>query len=391
MKKIKVAFFAEILIEDFDGASRTMFQLLNRIPRDQFEFQFYCGMPPKNDLGFEVVELPAFRIPFNSTYKAVFPHFSKGKMRQKLADFQPDIIHIASPSPLGNFASDYAQKHQIPIISIYHTHFITYIKYYFRKLPALLPFFYKKSVNMTRNFYKNIDRIYIPTPQIKEELQDICQLDGQNMQIWQRGIDQNLFNPNKLNKDYLFKITKNHHPTILFASRLVWEKNLKVLIELYNLCQEKKLPYNFVVAGDGVAREEVEKQMPNAHFTGMVSHEELAILYASSDIYVFPSDTESFGNVVIEAMASGVPCVVANGGGPKSLITDGENGFLCPTNDTAYYLEKIQLILNNPELRASIIEKGLTFVKPLSWDNLANIYFNDLREMAQYSSMETIF
>ena len=386
MPKLKVAFFAEILIADFDGASRTMYQIINRIPRDEFEFLFFCGVPPKADIGFEVEVLPAVTIPFNKSYKAVIPHFSKGRIRKKLAEFQPDVIHIASPSPLGEFAVSYAKKNELPIISIYHTHFITYMKYYFRAAPWLSPFFYKRSVAMTRKFYQNVDLVYVPTPQIIEELQTICDLKPDNLKLWQRGIDQTLFNPNKQDTAYIRNITQNEQPTILFASRLVWEKNLQGLLDLYDLCQERGLPYNFVVAGDGVARVAAEKAMPKAHFLGMLDHETLAKVYASSDIYFFPSDTESFGNVVIEAMASGLPCVVANGGGPMSLIQDGENGFLCPTNDTAYYLDKIELLLNNDSLRNEMIRKGLAFTETLSWERLAGIYFEDVKKVTQASA-----
>lgn len=388
LSKIKVAFFAEILIEDFDGASRTMYQLLHRIPRDEFEFMFFCGVPPDQELGFEVVQLPTVRIPFNKTYKAVIPHFSKGRMRRKLAEFQPDVIHIASPSPLGNFAADYANEKNIPILSIYHTHFITYMKYYFRKLPLLTPFFYKKSIKLTRDFYQKIDLVYTPSGQVIDELKNICKLKGDNLKLWQRGIDKTLFNPNKRDEAYLYNITKNNKPTILFASRLVWEKNLQQLINLYDLCQERGMSVNFVVAGDGVARTAAEAQMPEAHFLGMIAHQELAKLYATADVYFFPSDTESFGNVIIEAMASGLPCVAADGGGPKSLIKDGENGYLCPPNDVEYYLAKIEKLLSDEVLRTKIIAGGLAFTDTLSWKNLAQTYFDDLRTLKLRLSKE---
>jgi glycosyltransferase involved in cell wall biosynthesis len=380
-KKTKVAFFAEILIHDFDGASRTMYQLLDRIPHEEFEFQFFCGVPPDKDLKSKVVTLPKIRIPFNSSYSMVIPHFSKGKIRRELEDFKPDVIHIASPSALGDFAATYAKKNNIPVISIYHTHFITYMKYYFRKLPFLLPFAYKKSIKITQNFYRDIDLVYAPSQQIIDELKDICELDGSNLKLWQRGIDKELFNPKKKDEKYLQNITNNDFPNILFASRLVWEKNLQMLISLYELCEKQNKQVNFIVAGDGVARKEAEAKMPKAHFLGMISHEDLATVYASSDVYFFPSDTESFGNVIIEAMASGLPCVAADGGGPKSLIVDDVSGYLCPPNDAEYYLEKIDNLLENETLRDRIIKGGLEFTDTLSWEKLAETYFTDLVTM----------
>ncbi len=380
---MKVAFFAEILIEDFDGASRTMYQLLHRIPREEFEFMFFCGVPPDQDLRSEVVELPTVQLPFNASYRAVVPWFSKGKMRKKLREFAPDVIHIASPSPLGNFAADYAKANDIPVLSIYHTHFITYMQYYFRAVPFLIPAAYRRAIKMTHDFYEKIDVVLAPSRQVIEELQTICKLDGSNLKLWQRGIDQDLFSPTKRDPHYLRDRLGNDDPILLFASRIVWEKNLQTLIDLYALCQKRDAKINFVIAGDGTGRAAAESKMPKAHFLGMLSHEDLAVAYASADVYFFPSDTETFGNVIIEAMASGLPCVAADGGGPKSLITEGENGFLCPPHEPEKYLKKIQMLLENEELRERIIRGGLEFVRPLSWDNLAERYFDELRRLGQ--------
>lgn len=381
MKKIKVAFFAEILIQDFDGASRTMFQLINRIPKAEFEFIFFCAVPPKEDIGFEIIKIPALQIPFNNTYKIGFPFFSKSKIYKRLDKFQPDIIHFASPTPLARLAKKYALKNGIPVTAIYHTHFISYIKYYFKGLPSLITPFYNLAKNLTHSFYHDPDRVYVPTLQIIEELKSICNIQNSQLILWQRGIDQKLFNPTKRNPNVIKRITQNTHPTILFASRLVWEKNLQALIDLYQIYQDKNTPINFIVAGDGVARKAAQKQMPKAHFVGMISHIELSILYASSDVYFFPSDTETFGNVVIEAMASGLPCVVADGGGPKSIIKHGVNGFLCPTNDIDNYFEKIQLLLNNKILSDQFIREGLKTTQSMSWEHLAKVYFDDLKSL----------
>lgn len=109
-RKIKIAFFADILVKDFDGASRTMFHIIERIPKDEFEFVFFCGMPPKENIGYEVFVVPSIPIPFNSTYKLAIPMFSWFSMRKRLKEFRPDVIHIASPSPLGDFAFQYKRS-----------------------------------------------------------------------------------------------------------------------------------------------------------------------------------------------------------------------------------------------------------------------------------------
>jgi glycosyltransferase involved in cell wall biosynthesis len=202
------------------------------------------------------------------------------------------------------------------------------------------------------------------------------------MKIWQRGIDHQLFNPSKKRPKMIRGISQNDKPNILFVSRLVWEKNLQTLVDFYQTNQKNGAPYNLIIAGDGVARTELEEQMPKAFFLGSVNHQKLAQLYASADVFLFTSITETYGNVVIEAMSSGLPCVIANGGGSKSFIESGVNGFLCHPTDANDYFQKIQNLMNQPALHQTFVKNGLQYTKDLCWDTLANIYFEDVKKLA---------
>lgn len=181
------------------------------------------------------------------------------------------------------------------------------------------------------------------------------------------------------------KFTGNDKKNIIFASRLVWEKNLKVLVELYELIQKQVLPYNLIVAGDGLAKEELEQMMPSAYFTGYMNHDHLSELYASSDYFVFTSITETFGNVITEAMASGLPCLIADGGGSKSLIKQGINGFLCKPHQAKDYLHKIQLLEEHPEFCRMMKIQAIKDVSQLSWDHLVQSLFTQMKELVLQS------
>lgn len=301
-----------------------------------------------------------------------------------LSMFQPDVIHIATPSSLGFFALNYAKKQGIPVLSIYHTHFISYIKYYLKNLPFLINFTEAVIARTYRKFYNKCDLTYIPTHQIAKEL-EAYGVSTQNFKLWQRGINTSLFSPDKRDRAFIKRLTHNDYPSILFASRLVWEKNLETLFAIYDRVQVLGLKVNFLVAGNGVAEEDARARMKDAFFCGFLPHETLAKVYASSDIFLFTSVSESYGNVVIEAMASGCVPVIARGGGSQALVDDGITGFLCNPDEPDDYIEKIKKLLDNYPLRKKMQFEGLEFTSTLDWESLAKVYFNDIKYLAHYS------
>jgi len=381
MRKIKVLFVADMLIPDLDGASRTMFQLIDRISPDRYEYLFICGTGPDRIGSFECVRVASFKVIGNSTYRMATTLFQRLDLDMRIDRFSPDVIHISTPSPLGNYALKVAKKLGVPVISIYHTHFVSYVDYYIRDFPALLDFTKEKVKTGMRNFYNQCDLVYVPSKSIMTEL-EATGIRPDVFKLWQRGIDHRLFSPARYDPFLMKDITGNDDPCILFASRLVWEKNLQTMIDLYRLLKDRNLLFNFVVAGEGVAQDELKRQMPDAFFLGRLEHGQLAKVYASSDVFFFPSVTETFGNVVLEAMASGLPCVIADGGGSRDFITNGENGFKCTPTDAEDFLEKIMRILNQQQLKNSFKRAGIETSKKYTWENLANEYFEDLKSLA---------
>jgi len=381
-KRIKVAFFAEILVEDFDGASRTMFQIIKRIDPENFEFLFFCGTGPEKLYGFDCVCVPSIGVPLNGTYKMALPALAAGRIRSTLEQFAPDVIHIATPSILGNFALKFAYRYQIPVISVYHTHFISYVDYYLRYAPFFIDMVKPLVSENQKNFYNQCDIVYVPAESISADLRSM-NIEAWRLKLWKRGLDTGVFSPDRRNPRVMREITGNSKPTILFASRLVWEKNLETLIAIYTEIKKRNIDVNFLVVGDGVARKACEKRMPEAIFIGKIEHAQLAVLYASADIFLFPSISETYGNVVLEAMASGLPCIVANGGGSADFIEQGINGFKCKPNDAEDYIAKMLLLLTDKSLRVQFAEKGLVQSKNCNWEHLTEIYFNDLERLSK--------
>ncbi len=381
-KKVRVAFFTDILTKELDGAIKTMYQLIDRIPDEQFEFMFICGTPPNNKMKQKIVKVPAVTLSFNCTYKAAIPFLNKRKLTRELSDFNPDIIHISTPSLLGFFALNYANKNHIPVLTIYHTHFISYLGYYLKLLPFLIKPAESIAQNLYKKFYNKCNMIYTPTMQMVTELRKLG-VSEKLLKIWQRGIDTNIFNPSKKDTAFMEGITGNDKPCILFTSRLVWEKNIETLFNIYDEAQTQQLDVNFIITGIGVAEQIARQRMKKAIFLGFVDHTTLAKIFASSDIFLFPSISETYGNVVVEAMACGCTPVIARGGGSQSLVMDGETGFLCEPNNAKEYIQKINIALHDNALKEKMKFSGLQYTSTLKWQTLANIYFKDINSLAQ--------
>ena len=373
--KIKVAFFADLLLRDYDGCTRTVFHIIDRLPKDKYEVIFIGAELPKENFNFKCIEITKIRIPFNKNYKMAIPHFNKSNIDDALNEFQPDIIHVTTPSPLGHYALNYASKYNIPVSTIYHTHYLSYVEYYLRKFPSLIPLAKRAVARYSRSFYNYCDKILLPTQEMKHEF-ELNNISTQNIILWPRGLDNSIFNVSKKDVPRIHSITGNSKPNILFASRLVWEKNLETLANIYSEIKRRKLDVNFLIAGDGVAKTQLMQKMPDAYFLGTVTQEDLSFYYASSDVFVFPSISETYGNVVIEAMASGLPCIVANGGGSKSFVDHGKNGFICEANHASSYVNRIEDIIYDEALKAEFIKKGLEYTKDLEWESLVSKFFN---------------
>jgi phosphatidylinositol alpha 1,6-mannosyltransferase len=152
------------------------------------------------------------------------------------------------------------------------------------------------------------------------------------------------------------------------VSRLVREKDLADLVEVHRILREREVRHRLVLVGDGPMRHELEVALPDAHFAGHQSGEALARWYASADVFVFPSTTETLGNVVLEALASGLPAVVVDRGGPRDLVVGGETGWVARANDPADIADRLQSLLQSPELRERMAAAGLASSAARDWE-----------------------
>jgi glycosyltransferase involved in cell wall biosynthesis len=377
MGKVKIVFFIDVLKKDFDGVSNTTHQIASRLPRGVFDAIFITPLPPDDaSFPFPVYQCPSIDIPLYKQYKLALPKKMKG-LETILDNFAPDVIHWSTPSALGWYAVKYAKKRRIPAVSIYHTHFTSYVEYFLRFVPGVD----KISPPIARrllSLYKDCALVLAPTDSMKKYLQ-VLRVEGDKIKVWGRGVNQHLFSPSHRDERFFNQYGLKDEKKILFVSRLVSYKSTDSLIDLHQLLDKK---HKLIITGDGPDTARMKSKMKGAVFTGKLTGENLSKVFASADVFIFPSVTETFGNVVLEAMASGLPVVAARSGGPADIIVDSETGFLATPGDVNEMHRHVKRLLSDEALRQRISEQGVRYASQQNWDVLCQQLFDYYTDLA---------
>lgn len=360
MNQIRVALLTGNYNHIRDGVSLTLNRWVNFLLQNNVEVLIFGPTIPNPPVAHngKLISVPSIEMPGRPEYRITtgFPEDAK----QELEDFNPDIVHIATPDMLGYKGLKWAIEKNIPVVSSFHTHFTSYLKYY--KLGIIEPIGWK----YLKWFYEKCEQVYVPSKSMIDELES-RNING-NFKVWARGVEIENFNPNLQSESWRKEMGfKKDDIVVTFVSRLVWEKNLKVYADVLNNLQKDYSNVKALIVGDGPALEELKEMIPDAVYTGFLKGRQLSVAYASSDIFFFPSESETFGNVTLEAMSSGLPCVVANAAGSKSLIGDGENGFLAEANDKERFRSQIEKLVLDSDLRKKMGRVSSEKAKGYSW------------------------
>lgn len=295
------------------------------------------------------------------------------KLRQLWAIESPDIIYAGTEGPLGQSAIRAAEDLSIPIVSGFHTNFHEYMKHY--KLPILekmVQGFLRKTHNKTR-------RTFAPSSDV------IAKLDAMGIQgtrLLGRGVDTTLFNPCK--RDAALRqrwgIDNDDGIVGIFVSRLAAEKNIPLAAEAFERLKQKDPKAACVFVGDGPERSKLEKAHPDFIFAGMQQGEDLARHYASADLFVFPSVTETFGNVVTEAMASGLVTLAYNYAAPGRYIKNGTNGYLAPFGDHSAFLTTLETAIEQKDQWPALSAAARQIAETINWEGVVKGFVDDLKD-----------
>ncbi|MEM8486843.1 MAG: glycosyltransferase family 1 protein [Bacteroidota bacterium] len=358
----RIALFTGAYNHIADGVSLTLNRLVDYLEQQGAEVLVFAPTiknPPIDHAG-TLVSAPSIRMPLpNRAEYRLTTHFPR-RIRKALDDFNPSIIHIASPDQLGKGALKYGVNNDIPVVATYHTHFSSYLSYY--KLDWLESWFW----GYLRDFYKQCEEVYVPS----DSMIDVLENHGiaGNLHLWERGVVTERFNPGRRSMAWRRNLgIEDDEVVISFISRLVWEKGLDIYAEVLEGLAAQGIAHRSMIVGDGPARAELEKRLSNTLFLGHQGGTDLATAYASSDVFLFPSETETFGNVTLEAMASGIPPVCANATGSRSLIRDGITGFLAPPRDSAAFLKHVAQLVTDKSLRDKMGQLSLKRAQAYDW------------------------
>ena len=327
-----------------DGVSLTLNRLVGWLERNGVEVLVIAPVAEQAAMEHQgrLLPVPSFAIPTRKEYR--IGRRLTAQLKDEIVRFKPDLFHIAVPDITGHSALNFAEKMRVPVVSSFHTRFDEYLQYY--HLRFLEPWFHKK----LRAFYARCEHLYVPSASMMAELagQDIAD----NMRLWTRGVDHDRFDPARRSLEWRrVHGFADDDVVIAYAGRLVAEKNMAVMARVFAGLKARGVPHRTLLLGDGPEAGWMRKALPDTVFAGFLHGDELATGYASSDIFFFPSITETFGNVTLEAMASGLPSVTADATGSRSLVREAETGFLVPVDREDQMIERLVQLLSDGQMR----------------------------------------
>jgi phosphatidylinositol alpha 1,6-mannosyltransferase len=288
---------------------------------------------------------------------------------ETLDRFRPDLIHITGPSEIGMLGAALAHHLDLPLAASWHTNVHEYLArrsdWFLRLLPdrqsaATARKIQNMALATAAFFYSGARVLFAPNPELCQEL---AERTGRPCHLMPRGVDAHLFHPCKRRPR-----PDGNEFVLGFVGRLSVEKNIALLVEVEQQLQRAGVAgWRFLIVGHGGDEAWLRERLHRAEFTGVLRGEELAAAYASMDLFVFPSHTDTFGNVVLEAMASGVPAIVTPDGGPKSIVRDAETGRVVADENFA---PVIAAILANPAQHAKMRTAARAYAEAAGWDQV---------------------
>lgn len=360
-RRLRIAIFSGNYNYVMDGPVRALNTLVAYLERTGHEVLVFAptSRTPAFAHSGTLVSVPSIAFPGKrSEYRLGLG--LHGKTKKTLDAFAPDIIHIAAPDYTGYGALNYARRKGVPAVASFHTRFDTYPRYYNMR------WLEKHLTDYMRGFYGRCEHVYAPSHSMADELR--AEGIGRDIRLWTRGVDGDLFNPARRDPDWRAANGFGADDVVAaFVGRLVLEKGIDIFVDAFRRARRNVPQLKALIVGEGPERQTFEGLLPEGVFLGYQQGADLARAYASADIFFNPSITETFGNVTLEAMASGLPSIGAAAAGSRSLIHDGVTGYLAAPSAESF-AERLAALAGDGERRRRFGEAARAESARFSWD-----------------------
>ena len=354
---MRIAIFTETFLPKVDGIVVKVCRLLEHLEKRGHEaIMFAPGGSPDSYAGARIYSFRSLPVPFYPELNISPPW---AMVEQKLREFKPDIIHLVNPVSLGLAGLRAAKLYQVPVLASYHTDVPGFAEHW------NLGFLSESIYRYARWIHNSVDLNVCPSEFTRRQLYEH---DFKRVEIWRGGVDIELYNPEKRDPEMRNRLTNNQPERTLFlyVGRVSPEKRIDRLRPLLETYPQARL----AIVGDGPSRHDLEKHFKGTDtvFTGYMTGKELATAYASGDIFAFTGDKETFGNVVVEAMASGLPVLAPNSGGVTDLVVGGHNGRLYDPTKSDDLVEAAKEMVEDRGLAREYGENGRILAEQRTWE-----------------------
>ncbi|MFD2131994.1 glycosyltransferase family 4 protein [Pseudogracilibacillus auburnensis] len=379
---MKIAIFTDTFIPEVNGVARTLKRFTDYLEENKIEYRVFAPKSSnKNIFTTHVHSITSFPFFLYPECRVALPNLLQ--LRDEIQRFNPDIIHVATPFNMGLSGLHLAKKLAIPVVGSYHTDFDKYLTYY--ELHFLSEMLWK----YMRWFHHPFRKVFVPS---SDTLNRLKSRGFSNLSIWPRGIDRTIFHPHYDEQTVrnVYQIEEKY--ILTYVGRIAMEKDVLLLPEIANMLPNNiKNDVHWLIVGDGPLKKDLGKMAPpNMTLTGFVEGINLANIYAASDVFVFPSPSETFGNVVLESLACGTPVIGANAGGVKTIIQNGITGILCTEKDITEFVHAITSLLGREQTRKIMGENGKIHAQAQSWDTIFNNLLLEYEEALEIESFQEL-
>jgi glycosyltransferase involved in cell wall biosynthesis len=363
---LRIAVVTETWPPEVNGVALTLSRLIQELSLRQHTIQLIRPRQDRHETeshreGWSELLIKGMPIPRYPQLKLGFP--SKKSLIKAWSLQRPDLVHIATEGPLGWSALQAARVLRLPVTSDFRTNFQSYSKHYG------VGWLQKPIVAYLRKFHNRTLCTMVPTQAMHDQLKV---LGFHNLEVVARGVDTQLFNPEKRSASLRKQWQVNDRTlVILSVGRLAAEKNLDLTVKTYLALKQNNREVKLVFCGDGPYRAKLQADCPDAIFMGMATHAQLAVAYASADLFMFPSLTETFGNVTLEALASGTPVLAFDCAAAKEVISDERNGWLVQDEDTQRFVLRALAITQKASTLQEARLNAADSIRKWEWSSIA--------------------